>query len=334
MKNKSIVLVIPLHFELYKDLILSLQKAGLDVIFLFITDKPFKYRDFAEHFKSFVYKNFLGQKNFKKQLIFHHENENLISQLDKIEQRVDYALIIRSDLLSVDTLMHIKSKVDKMIAYQWDGLNRFPSVFDRISIFDKFYVFDHNDYQNYSPAYDNLLLTTNFYLEVPKTENVVVRPKSICFVGSYLENRMPYIQELTDFLKQENFEIDIKLLCSQDKVAEMYEDSGIEFISNPLTYSEMLRHVQRYEVILDFDNSVIHQGLSFRIFEALFYNKKIITNNALVKKYDFYHPNNVFIWESENLHRLGLFLNEPMVNIDLKIIEKYSFNNWIKKILA
>lgn len=333
INKKSIILIIPLHFQLYRELIVSLQDAGFEVIFLFITDKPFKYSNFFERVDSFLHKNVLFERNFKKQLIFDRENKNLLSQLDKIRNNVDYALIIRSDLLGIETLRTIKKKVNKMVAYQWDGLNRFPSVYDRIDLFDRFFVFDENDYFNHKGRYSNICLTTNFYLEIPPDREVVVKPKSLCFVGSYLENRMPFITELIEFLMQENFDVNVKLLCKKDKTIDKYKDSGIEFISDPLTYGEMLQHVQRYEALLDFDNAAIHHGLSFRIFEALFYRKKIITNNLLVKNYDFYHPNNVFVWEGSNLLKLKDFLNKPFVEIDSAIINKYSFGNWVKNVL-
>ncbi|MGB3063993.1 hypothetical protein [Sphingobacterium thalpophilum] len=333
VKKKSIILIIPLHFQFYKELILSLQNAGFEVIFLFITDKPFKYASAFERLRSFIHKNILLQRNYKKQLIFDRENKTLLYQLDEIQKRVDYALIIRSDLLGIETLRHIKNKVNKMVGYQWDGLNRFPAVFDRINLFQKFFVFDEKDYLKYRRLYNNIELTTNFYLEIPPDTNVIVKPKSLCFVGSYLESRMPFIIELTEFLMQEGFDVNVKLLCTKDRTIGKYSDSGIEFIADPLTYKEMLCHVQHYEALLDFDNSAIHNGLSFRIFEALFYRKKIITNNLSIKNYDFYHPNNIFIWNGDNLLKLKEFLNIPLVEIDSSIIEKYSFRNWVKKVL-
>ncbi|WP_164108910.1 MULTISPECIES: hypothetical protein [Sphingobacterium] len=333
MKKKSIILVVPFHFELYKELILSLQREGLEIIFLFVTDQPFNYRNLLQRVHSFLQKNLFSNKDFKKQLVFARENHRLISQLEQIDTDVDYALIIRADLLGLDTLSIIKNRVSKFVAYQWDGLDRFPAIFDRISYFDKFFVFDKGDYETYTAKYLNLHYTTNFYFEIPKIENIVVKPKSVCFVGSYLEGRMNRIQQLTEFLQGEGIDIDVKLLCSSTSTIDKYKDSGIDFITKPFTYNQMVEHVQKYEVLLDFDNSLIHRGLSFRFFEALFYKKKVITNNSLVKSFDFYHPNNVFIWNSNNLLSLKEFLEVPMVKIDQSIVEKYSFGNWIRRVL-
>ncbi|MCY4779946.1 hypothetical protein ORI89_09810 [Sphingobacterium sp. UT-1RO-CII-1] len=333
MKKKSILLIIPVHFELYKDVIQSLKNIDFEVIILFVTDKPFVYRGILDRLNSFVHKNILAEKNFKKSLIFNRENEDLVFQLDSLSEILDYALIIRPDLLALDTLLKIKNKVGKMVAYQWDGLNRFPSVFERIKVFDKFYVFDHTDYLKYKNEFSNIDFITNFYLEIPSDNDVVVYPKSICFVGSYLEGRMPYIKQLTDFLQQENFEISVKLFCDNEKTREKYKDIEVDFINKPLSYRDMVMHVQQYEALLDFENPSIHQGLSFRIFEALFYGKKIITNNPLVLSFDFYHPNNIFVWNKNNLYGIKDFLEIPMVKIDPCIVEKYSFRNWITTVL-
>ena len=334
MKNKSILLVVPVHFEIYKDLIQSLKKADYEVIFLFLTDKPFFYKNLIDRFNSFLNKNIFLDKNFKKSLIFSRENEDLVSQLDILSGTLDYSLIIRPDLLSLDTLRKIKNKVSKMVGYQWDGLNRFPSVFERITCFDKFYVFDHMDYLKYKDEFSQIDYITNFYLEIPSVNDVGVQPRSVCFVGSYLEGRMTSITELTDFLQKENFNINVKLLCDNEKTREKYKDVEIDFINKPLSYRDMIMHVQKYETLLDFDNSSIHQGLSFRVFEALFYKKKIITNNKLIRNFDFYHPNNIFIWNENNLDNITDFLSLPMVNIDQGIVEKYSFRNWISRVLG
>lgn len=333
MKKKSLLLIIPVHFELYKDVIQSLKNIDFEVIILFLTDKPFAYRGILDRINSFVHKNILADRNFKKSLIFNRENEDLVFQLDSLSETLDYALIIRPDLLSLDTLMKIKNKVSKMVAYQWDGLRRFPSVFERIAYFDKFYVFDHRDYLKYKDDFSQVDYITNFYLEIPSINNLKVQPRSVCFVGSYLEGRMASITELTDFLQKENFNINVKLLCDNEKTRDKYKDLEVDFINKPLSYRDMIMHVQKYETLLDFDNSSIHQGLSFRVFEALFYKKKIITNNPLVRNFDFYHPNNIFIWNKNNLYDIKDFLATPMVKIDPCIVEKYSFRNWITTVL-
>ena len=72
-----------------------------------------------------------------------------------------------------------------------------------------------------------------------------------------------------------------------------------------------------------------HNDLSFRIFEAMRYGKKLITDNATVKRYDFYRPENIFVVENGSFEGLSQFLNTPYVPLPLDLVRKYSFTNWL-----
>ena len=76
-----------------------------------------------------------------------------------------------------------------------------------------------------------------------------------------------------------------------------------------------------------------HNGLSFRIFEAIKYEKKLITNNKTVKQYDFYHPNNIFVFEEDNFQGLENFLKVAYTPLSEEIKQKYSFTNWLRYVL-
>lgn len=76
-----------------------------------------------------------------------------------------------------------------------------------------------------------------------------------------------------------------------------------------------------------------HEGLSFRFFEAIYYKKKIITDNVNVKNYDFYHPDNIFITDYEDFSGLKEFLEKPYYEIDEKIVNKYGVENWLRYVL-
>lgn len=99
-----------------------------------------------------------------------------------------------------------------------------------------------------------------------------------------------------------------------------------------MLFKDNIINVSQSEVILDFAND-IHYGISMRTFEAIGYRKKLITNNPLVKKYDFYNPNNIFVIEDDNIDGLELFISTPYIDLPKEIIVKYSFTNWLKYVL-
>src|SRR5690606_27309560 len=93
-----------------------------------------------------------------------------------------------------------------------------------------------------------------------------------------------------------------------------------------------LRYAFNSKILLDVPTAH-HNGLSFRVFEAIGFGKKLITTNKEIKQYDFYHPNNIFVWDDHSQKMLGDFLDAPYLYLATHIKESYSFNNWIKALL-
>lgn len=63
--------------------------------------------------------------------------------------------------------------------------------------------------------------------------------------------------------------------------------------------------------------------------EALFYNKKLITNNPEIRNFDFFHPNNIFILEQENLEEIPAFMEKPMYMQPDSLKAKYDVGSWL-----
>ena len=63
-------------------------------------------------------------------------------------------------------------------------------------------------------------------------------------------------------------------------------------------------------------------GLTIRTLEALFYNKKLITNNESITEYDFYNADNIFIYKEQdcNIDALKSFLKKNNVIIEQNIL--------------
>jgi len=76
-------------------------------------------------------------------------------------------------------------------------------------------------------------------------------------------------------------------------------------------------------------------GLSLRALEALFFGKKLLTTNLVVRDAEFFRKENIFILENASEHgndtatRLREFLETPSVEIPNSVKEKYSFRTWL-----
>jgi len=60
--------------------------------------------------------------------------------------------------------------------------------------------------------------------------------------------------------------------------------------------------------------------------------KKIITTNQSVIGYDFYKPENIFIWQNENTIPSKEFFTTPYSPVAGEIVNKYSLQNWVQQI--
>lgn len=99
-----------------------------------------------------------------------------------------------------------------------------------------------------------------------------------------------------------------------------------------IAYPENLRHAANSRCIVEIvrDNQT---GLSLRPLEAVAMKKKLITNNAFIKDYDFYCPENVFIWGEDNPERLSNFVSSPFKPLSEHILQEYDVNTWINNLL-
>lgn len=326
----------PHHFQIYKAFVVNLEKLGFNIELLYTSNHEFKYKNISQKITNFFRKTFFGDKKFKQSLKDNFDSEQLLESLAKITTKVDYALVIRPDYFSTEALQVLKSKTNQLVGYQWDGLDRYPKVKALIPLFDRFFLFDVDDFKTYKSTYPNVFPITNFYFDF-ETEignnNIVKEKKEVFFIGSFVENRIDKIVHLTKIFKDLALKTNINVLVFNKKTHLKYLESGINFTEEHLTYLQALEKVKNTDVVLDFADSV-HNGLSFRIFETLKYSKKLITTNKLVKNYDFFSPDNILIWDKTiNKEEIKNFLNKDYKNLDKEIVKKYSFSNWIETVL-
>jgi hypothetical protein len=320
--KKKIILGLPRSFDMYKRIIQNLEFHHFEVIDISYDEHGFKIKKLKDKIIHAFRKIILKDYDYKSQLkIKPHENE-ILNKLNAIEGQADFSLIIRSDIYPLSIIKKIKQKTRKMVGYQWDGLHRFPAIYKHIALYDKFYVFDEMD-----KNYPNVQLIHNFYFDNDVEFTTEIK-QDFFFIGTYMEKRMPKINRLLEVLDHLNMTYQVKLLTN--KTLNL-DNKKIEVTNQIINNEDYLKVLKSSKICLDFLNDT-HQGLSFRTFEALCYDKKLITNNASIKHYDFYHPNNIFIWDN-NDDDLKSFLSLPYQTIESSIKQKYSFGRWIENIL-
>ena len=100
-----------------------------------------------------------------------------------------------------------------------------------------------------------------------------------------------------------------------------------------MLYNEVVENIKHTRAILDLTKQTQY-GLTLRPMEAIFFQKKLITNNENIVKYDFYNPKNILIYNNNTTcEEIREFLESEYEPIKTSIIEFYKFENWLNRIV-
>ena len=305
----------------------ALAYHGFEVIDYSLDSLTFEYPNLVSRLST-QWKKLQGNKQAKKELMVQLKQQEIQEQLSK-HSSFDYALFIRSDVYPDSFLKEIKQKSSLFINYQWDAVSRFPAALKPIDLFDRFYAFDPDDLSRFP---NKLYPTTSFYFDhipIPSANNI---SDDIYFLGAHREDRKEQIIRFCQYAEQVGWKLNFQISCpNHPEAPKEYPVNNIRFHKG-ISYRQNIINAQNCQVLADFVISS-HKGLSLRTFEAIGYRKKLITTNDEVRKYDFYHPNNIYILNKNNLDGIKDFLTIPYYEIPLDINKKYSFGNWVRYLL-
>jgi len=236
--------------------------------------------------------------------------------------QADYALIIRPDQLSHETLRLISAKTNKMYGYQWDRFSRFPRILERAQYFKILYSADEEGVKE-AP---NVRHIDNFYFNKEKSE--LRRAEcDVYYIGSYDKERHCRVIEIGKRLLLRNLKLDFKILRVRGKIPRW-----IRKLTRRMEYVEVISEVAGAKILLEITVEGVHNVRSFRVFESLGYGKKLITTNPAILGCEFYDPNNMHLLTGSE-EELDRFLEAPMRPVDPAILYKHSFDGWIRRIL-
>lgn len=177
---------------------------------------------------------------------------------------------------------------------------------------------------------ENFNFTSQFYWRKKDNEKIEGEEYDLLFIGRD-KGRYKFLEKFFFFLKKGKMRIFGAILKEKFK---LYPAS--KYLTNKFfEYSEIIRLIEKSQCILDI-NKEEQEGLTLRVMEAIFFEKKLITNNLEIIKYDFYTPENIYILndiKKINYSEIIDFINAPHRKVDEIKLEKYTFKFWLKNIL-
>lgn len=317
--NKNILLYMTDFYGYNNDIINEIKRQGWNVTWY--QDKV-KF-NICERMLSKVYN---GQKKKKFMNYF-------IKVLEKEKnQKFDLILIIFGATFMngkhIDLLKTIFPQTP-IVYYAWDSVENFPSIRSLFEHADVAYSFDKNDCQQYGVNFLPL-----FYVVKDDFKKNINYEWDVSTVMSFYNKKSASLLSVLDVLPDQ---ISKNLFIRfRDKIYSLYMN-----IVNRSTYLKIKKYVRydslsREECIDLFRKSraVIdcplpnQNGLTMRTFEALALNRKLITTNKNIKKYDFYSPDNIYVVNKKEKIPINFF--NTSFNKEYEIKEVYGIENFVK----
>lgn len=173
----------------------------------------------------------------------------------------------------------------------------------------------------------NMNFNTQYYfrsLKIPEHSSI---KSDIYYLGSD-GGRLPMLMGIYQQLEQMNLKADYNILTTKHT---MYHDKYPNcFIENKIEYKENLRHIGECKAILEIIRED-QSGQTLRPLEALFHQKKLITNDGNIDSMVYYHPDNIFILGKNDIDQLPEFLEKPYHPIPQHIIDIYESKAWLER---
>jgi len=280
------------------------------------------YENFGERLTNFFSKVFLG-KNLKYQ----KRQKFVIEQLDKLGHQ-DQILVLNADTFDHSTLEYMKKCANRFITFLYDNLDRFP-VQDKLHFFDKIYSFDDKDIEKH--GFERL---TNYnYLPFLSQENQKPSEDAL-YITSYDKKRIKQLDILSQKFEELRLKFDLYVIGKKswkNQLMKPFTRNKIVFTRKRINHENLPKFYKRTKVILDLMRENQY-GLSFRVFEAMALEKKIITDNEKIKNYDFYNPNNILVLNKDFSNITKEFFETPYQSLPEGIYKKYTLEKWVERV--
>ena len=190
----------------------------------------------------------------------------------------------------------------------------------------EFYTFDPIDAKKFGIEFKPYFYPEEYMVDCDEKVDI---KQDVFFVGVD-KDRLGIIKDLHKKFEQMNLTDKLMIVATPHK---KYSRSDEKWLAKRVQYEKIAENIKQSRAILDIVQSG-QSGITLRPMEAMFYNKKLITNNIYIKEYDFYNPRNIFILQERNISELKEFLELPTIEINQKIKNKYMFSGgWLKEFL-
>lgn len=210
----------------------------------------------------------------------------------------------------------------RLICWYWNTIDtRNKRLPQKYKDFVEEWSFDKKDCEKY-----NFKHNIQFYFLINNKKSDYEQYDAM-FVGKD-KNRVETVEKIGLFLDKLKMRTYIKII--RDKTS--HHLTSRYYTNKVVPYDEIVRIIRKSKCIMDVSQEYQY-GLTMRVLEALFFDKKLITTNKNIKFYDFYDPQKIYIFDKEDsdcLDEIYTFLSQKANSYSIEQLKKYSFETWLK----
>jgi hypothetical protein len=131
------------------------------------------------------------------------------------------------------------------------------------------------------------------------------------------------------FLSQ-NFNLDFQLVINvKTENYDIKNKNLIQYSKIRKPYVCHLKMMARSKVSLDLNPSY-HEEFSFRVYESMYYETKLITTNKKILQFPLYRKENFLLIENQDdLEKIPEFIKEKYAPYSEEELAVYRFDNWL-----
>lgn len=328
--NRKILLIAPLFFNYYQEMIKELKLMGYEV--KYICDAPSNSnisKAIGRINKRFIKRT--TKKYFERQV------------LPEIQcDRFDDVLIVGGMTFAFTSDMVAKIKAlnpqARFVMYQWDSERNLPYSTSIHPYIDQLYSFDLNDCEQMSKYRFLPLFYTRSYEDIGK-DRVDDYKYDCSYIGTAHPQKFRDVNVMADALKgimprqyiYHYMPSKLKYIYHKMFAPEFKKAKMSDFQTKKVPTNEVMKVFKDSFCILDAPQAG-QTGLTIRTIECLGAKRKIITTNKDIKKYDFYNESNILIFDGV-IDKNAEFFTSSYKELDEKIYKKYSLREWLSFML-
>jgi hypothetical protein len=313
IKIKKIAIVSTNSFGYIDFLVAKLEAVeNVDLTYINIDTIPFGYKNQWLRIKNFFSKVFINMS------LKDSNRTAFIKVALNSKEQYDQILIIRPDKLQREALEFLRVKTNLMTCFLFDGIENFQKQKSILNYFDTVFSYDKRDVKNFGFNF----ITNYIYDDCIEKRNIEQSVFSIC---SY-DKRYHFLKKIAGELSKMN--VSFLFIVKKEKP---FKDNIIQFSKHYISLDIVKEHIAKSLVLVDIQKKN-QTGLSFRVFEALGFDKKLITNNQDIVHYDFYNENNIFVISDDNHEIPTSFFTTQYLEVSTEILKTYKLKNWISQV--